>query len=96
MNFTDWELVKSSSILQLRNLACGTIEADISDALWSQIGINVPPEHISLAPHKTPFATMILSRPVLADYLNRLFLEGVKINGQTPQVFPSTFGARSR
>ena len=93
-----FENVRGQSVIVLKGLCPGTIDTDISDFLWKELGLNVPTENISQSDHTyDPWATCILSRECLADWLNRAFTtHGLRLNGAVPHAEASRFGLRTR
>lgn len=84
---------RHASVVKLKGFEGGTLPEDVADLLWSAIGINVNPKHISVAPHDTsPFVTVIVSRECLADFLGRALAQAGK---QKITAEPSNFGQRS-
>lgn len=71
-------------------------EEALSEYFWSKIGINIPPEHISVTPHpNADRATVVLTREVLADWLSRAVADQL-LDSCQPQIFPSAFGLYRR
>ncbi len=84
---------RHASIVKLKGFEGGTLPEDVADLLWSSIGINVDPKHISVAPHdRSPFVTVIVDRECLADFLGRALAQA----GKQITAEPSNFGSRSR
>jgi hypothetical protein len=80
-----------NSIVTLKNLPSDTTEEQVADYLWSSIGLNVPPECISLSQHPvTPWATVVLTRESCADFLNRV-LQGATLGAYRPRAEVSQF-----
>ncbi len=86
---------RKCSIVQLRNCPGGITAEQVADFLWSNVGINVPPEAISIAPHDSnPYVTVAIPRREMADWLNRA-LQGRSLGAGQVQVLPSPFGLRN-
>jgi hypothetical protein len=84
-----------NSIITLKNLPSDVSEEAVADYLWRSIGLNVPPECISVAAHSAPWATVILSRESCADFLNRA-LAGQPLGAYQPRAEASQFATRTR
>ena len=92
MENTDFvHAARRNSTITLKGLPAGITEEQVADYLWQKIGINVLPEHISLAPHDTPWSTVIFTRETLADWLTRAFALCEPLDGCRPRAFPSPF-----
>jgi len=82
-----------NSIVTLKNLPSDVTEEQIAEYLWHSIGLNVPPECISVASHTRPWATVVLSRESCADFLTRA-LANTPLGAYQPRVEPSQFAIR--
>ncbi len=86
--------VRGCAVITLKNIRPGTIPEDIADFLWKELGLNVSPENISQSDHSLdPWATVVLTRECLADWLNKAFTtHGLRLLGAVPRADASRFG----
>lgn len=80
---------KHATILLLRNLPKDATEAHLSDWLWARLGINIPPECLSIKKLEPPFDSAnclcVVTRAALTDFLSRA-LDGIAFDGRQIQV----------
>lgn len=80
---------RHSAILLLRNLPKDATEEHLSDFLWARLGLNIPPDYLSVKPLEPPFDSAnclaVVTRETLADFLSRA-LEGVAFAGRQIEV----------
>jgi hypothetical protein len=83
---------RKASVVKLKGFSEGTTPEDVANLLWTAIGLNVEPRCISIAPHATPFVTVVLTRDSCADFLQRALQQA----GKQIRVEPSNFGLKSQ
>ena len=70
---------KHATILLLRNLPKDATEEHLADFFWQRLGINIPPECMSIKKLEPPFDSAnclcVITRAALTDFLSRA-LEG--------------------
>lgn len=93
MNILSNDLKKHAAVILLRNLPKAATEEHLSDWFWAKLGINIPPECMSIKPLEPPFDSAnclaVITRAALADFLSRA-LEGVAFDGRMLQVAQKT------
>ena len=85
---------RKASVVKLKGFPEGhsLTPEDVTDLLWTSIGLNVEPSCISVSPHTSPFVTVVLTRESCADFFGRCLEQA----GQRISVEPSRFGLKSQ
>jgi hypothetical protein len=79
----------AAPVVMFRNLHGACTEEQLSDFLWRQVGVNVPPENISVKQHDKDRASAIVvfDRECLADFFGRA-LENLSLDGRRLYCLP--------
>jgi len=79
----------AAPLVMFRNLHGSCTEEQLSDFLWKQVGVNIPPENISVKQHSAGRASAIVcfDRESIADFFGRA-LENLSLDGRRLYCLP--------